>query len=327
MSEIKGKIVVDTYGADLGEDIIIKGVLDALEEYPQFGAVIVGSHEAFERNSELISEKASRIELIEAEDFITNQDAPTCVFGGRDNSSMVLALKALKEREDCFALLSPGNTGALFVGSMCRLGLKKGVKAPVLSAAIPTPGNKWVCLLDCGASLSCTPADFEKFALLGSDFARLAFGTPNPRVGLLSNGKEETKGTELTKATYAVLKNADLNFIGNVESYDLLSDEVEVVVTDGFTGNIILKSVEAVGAAARKVVENVSRELGVENSPEIQKIMETMSHKFDLNIYGGGTFLGTVKPIVKMHGCSTEVTVRSCIEQLIRVENASNNNR
>ncbi|MDD6251395.1 MAG: hypothetical protein PUA85_01945 [Oscillospiraceae bacterium] len=326
MSQSTRKIVVDTYGADLGEEIIVRGVLTALEEYPRLGAVIVGSREVFNKAIGESNIEKDRIEFIEAEDFILSTDAPTCVFGGRDKSSMVLALNTLKQREDCFAALSPGNTGALFVGSMCRLGLRKGVKAPVLSAAIPTPHDKWVCLLDCGASLSCTPADLEKFAFLGAEFAELAFGIPNPRVGLLSNGREENKGSELTKAAYTLLKKADINFIGNIESYDLLSEEVEVVVADGFTGNIMLKSVEAVGSAAIKVVERVGRELGIENSPEIEKIIDAMSHKFDLNIYGGATFLGTVKPLVKMHGCSTEATVKSCIEQLIRVENAVNQN-
>ncbi len=324
MSENIKKIVVDTYGADQGEEIIVRGLLKALEDYSELGAVIVGSRQCFEKCLSSGNIDSTRIEFIEAEDFITNEDAPTCVFGGREKSSMVLALKTLKERKDCFAALSAGNTGALFVGAMCRLGLKKGVKAPVLSAAIPTPHGKWVCLLDCGASLNCTPSDLEKFALLGSEFARLAFGVKKPRVGLLSNGKEEKKGTELTKNAYSVLKAADINFIGNVESYDLLSEEVEVVVTDGFSGNVLLKAVETVGAAAIKIVENASRELGIEKSPEIQKIIDALSKKFDLNIYGGATFLGTVKPLIKMHGCSTEVTVKSCIEQLVRVEKAAN---
>lgn len=321
------KIVVDTFGADASDKVIIKGCLDALDKYTEFGAVIIGNKGSFvEQTKSTAPDIIKRIEFIESRDAISNDDPPTCIFNGRNDSSMAMMLDRLKSDDECFAGLSSGNTGALFVGSMCRLGLKKGVKAPVLSAAIPTIGDKWVCLLDCGASLSCSKNDLLKFALLGCEFARLAFGVKNPRVGLLSVGTEKGKGTLLVNEAYELLENSELNFIGNIESFDILSDKAEVIVTDGFSGNILLKNIEATGKAAMQAVKRLKTQHkeDKDNADALyDEILNRLSEKFDLNSRGGATFLGTVKPLIKMHGCANAYTVTACIDQLVRVETQS----
>ncbi len=321
------KIVIDSYGADLGDEIIVKGAFEALKAYDEFGIIVAGNRKTFEKCLAESQIAENRAELIETDDAIKNDEPPTCIFNDRNDSSMALALDRLKSDEDCFACLSPGNTGALFVGSICRLGMAEGVKSPVLSSALPTPSGGWVCLLDCGARISCKASELLKFGELGAEFARLAFGAKNPRVGLLSVGREKEKGNELTKETYALLSKSKLNFLGNVEAYDLLNDYVDVVVTDGFSGNLLLKNVEATGKAAMQIVSNLQAELGEESNPIFDKIQNALSMNFELNMRGGATFLGTVKPIIKMHGCSTEETVKSCIDQLVRVERASAENK
>ncbi len=321
------KIVIDSYGADKGDEIIVRGAFEALKSYDEFGAVIAGNRRIFEKCLAESGIEHSRVELMETDDAIKNNDPPICIFNDRNNSSMALSLDRLKKDDDCFACLSPGNTGALFVGSICRLGMVDGLKSPVLSSALPTPSGGWVCLLDCGARMSCKALDFVKFGELGSEFARLAFGVKTPRIGLLSVGREKEKGNDLTKEAYDLLAKSDLNFAGNIEGYDLLTDYVDVVVADGFSGNLLLKNVEATGKAAMQIVSDLRSELGEENNPIFDRIQNALSMKFDLNMRGGATFLGTVKPIIKMHGCSTEETVKACIDQLIRVERASDKNK
>ncbi len=319
------KIVIDTFGADIGDKAIVKGAFKALEKHSEFGAVIVGNQQTFNACLQSNSDISSRVEFVESNDAISNSDPPICIFNARNGSSMAMSFDRLKADNDCVAMLSAGNTGALFVGCICRLGMNGKVKSPVLSSAIPTPNGGWVCLLDCGSRMSCKPLDFVSFAELGTEFARPAFGVKNPKVGLLTVGAEFEKGSDLTKEAYSLLEKSDVNFFGNIEGYDILSGRVDVVVTDGFTGNVLLKSIEGTGQSAMKIISRLQTELGEENNPIFEKIQNALSVKFDLNMRGGATFLGTKKPVIKMHGCATESSVVSCIDQLVRVENAGKN--
>ncbi len=316
------KIVIDTFGADIGDRAIVEGAFSALEKYPEFGAVIIGTRTVFEDCFNKSSVESSRVEFVESNDAISNDDPPMCIYNARNESSMAIAFDRLKDDDECVAMLSAGNTGAMFVGCICRLGMNGRVRTPVLSSAIPTPDGGWICLLDCGARMSCKPRDFVSFADLGSEFARYAFGVKNPRVGLLSVGEEVEKGNDLTKEGFELLKNSEFNFIGNIEGYDLLTGKVDVVVTDGFTGNALLKSIEGTGQAAMKIISSLQADFGEENNHIFDAIQLALSKKFDLNMRGGATFLGTKKPVIKMHGCATSDTVVSSIDQLVRVENA-----
>ncbi len=314
------KLVIDSYGADIGDEAIIRGALKALERHTEYGAVIVGNRKSFEKCLSDWSVDISRLELEETDNYVRNDESPMSVFNGRENASVCIAMDRLKNDDDCFSCLSPGNTGALFVASMTRLGLEKGIKSPVLASSIPKPDGNWFCLLDCGASLSCTENDLVKFAHLGSDFAKRCYSIPAPKVGLLSNGRESTKGTELIKKTNALLSESDLNFVGNVESYDLFTDYVDVVVADGFCGNLLLKTIEATASSIMRVLSGVEKQYSSEYKGVFDAVNEAIAEKYELNVRGGAFFLGTKKPIIKMHGCSTEDTVGYCIDQLIRLD-------
>lgn len=313
------KIVVDVFGGDAGSNTVIKGVADVLKERDDFSVVMVGDEKEISSLFEKEEIPSARYEIIHTTEYITNFDPPSCVFGGKDETSMVMAYKRLKEDEDCVAMLSPGSTGALLVGSICRLGLVKGLKFPALSSALPCIiVDKLVCLVDCGANCECTAKDLARFAVMGNVFAKSVKGVNEPKVGLLSVGREEGKGTSLTKEAFNLIKELPLNFIGNVEGYDLVTGYADVIVSDGFSGNILLKTAESAGKAAMEIV----KELSGDHKELCQKINNKLFKTFDYNSQGGATFLGPEKIVVKMHGSASEETVKACIDQIMILENS-----
>lgn len=312
------KIIVDIYGADAGENVVISGVAKAIKALGIF-PVLVGDSEKITEimNNEGISINA--YEIIHTTDYITNNEPATCIFGGRDESSVALGYKRLKNDEECIAFLSAGNTGALLVGSICRLGLLPSIKFPSLCSALPCGKSNLLTLVDCGAVIDCTAADLVRFAKMGNIFSKCYCGIEKPRVGLMSVGREDAKGNALTLEAFAKLKELDINFIGNLEGSDMVSGYADVVVTDGFSGNLLLKNTEAVGKKALEIVET----FGNENPELVNKIKAELENKFDFNSRGAATFLGTKKIVVKMHGCANVDTTVASIEQILRLSRAN----
>lgn len=312
------KVIIDIYGADCGPELIIKGALKAMEIYDDLGVVFVGNKEVIKS----VTGENERIEIIETDDFIRNDENPQVVFSGREQSSLVLSLKNLKNNDDCIGMLSAGSTGALLIGSIRHLGLIKGLRTPALSSDLPLFNGKLVCLVDCGANIACTPHDLVRFALMGNAFKECVCPDITPKVALLSVGKEEGKGNDLTKEAYNLLKELPINFIGNMEGSDLVTGYADVVVSDGFSGNIILKCAEASGLVAKGIVDEMAKRENRSDDPLIKTISHYINQTFNYNARGGATFLGTEKTVIKMHGCAVEDTVVSCIEQLLRLEKA-----
>ncbi len=311
------KIVIDIYGADAGAQTVIDGIGKALNSQMDFFPVIVGEEALITSTLEDCGIEKSKYEIINTTDFITQNEPPTVIFRGRNESSMALAYERLKSDSDCFALLSPGSTGALLVGSVCRLGLIPGLKFPALASALPCAGERLLCLVDCGANVDCSANDLTKLARLGNVFCKCFCSVENPKVGLLSVGREDGKGNAVTKEAYTKIKELDLNFVGNLEGSDIVSGYADVIVSDGFAGNILLKSTEAAGLAALEEIEKLSLEREV-----FEKIQKALIKKFDFNSRGAATFLGTKKTVVKMHGCANEDTVVASIDQILRLEKA-----
>lgn len=311
------KIVIDIYGADQGTQVVLNGAAKAIKELGIF-PVFVGDSALINETMASYGIEAKSYEVIHTTDYITNNEPATCIFGGRDESSISLAYKKLKEDNDCIALLSAGNTGALLVGSICRLGLLPQVKAPSLCSALPCAYENLVTLVDCGSAIDCTANDLVRFAKMGNVFSRCYCGIESPRVGLMSVGREDAKGSRVTLEAFAKLKESDMNFIGNIEGSDLVSGYADVVVADGFLGNVLLKNTEAVGKKAIEIIES----LNIKNSEIIQKIKAALLASFDFNSRGAATFLGTKKIVVKMHGCANEDTTIASIEQILRLYKA-----
>ncbi len=316
------KIIVDIYGADGGAELVVRGIARAIKEtdiYP----VIVGEEALIEKIMKESSIEDDAYEVINTDEFITNSQPATCIFGGCDNSSMAKGLGKLKEDDEAVALLSPGSTGALLVGSICRLGLLEGIKFPALLSALPCAKKETLLsLVDCGANVDCTASDLALFAKMGNVFSRCYCGIESPRVGLMSVGREEGKGNNLTREAYEKIKELDLNFIGNLEGSDLVSGYADVVVADGFSGNILLKNAEAVGKKAMEIVSEV-----LKDAPEMaEKVNKELFKTFDFNSQGAATFLGTKKLIVKMHGSANEETVVASVMQILRLVSADFSN-
>lgn len=311
------KIVVDIYGADAGIEPVVAGIAKALKLGVEFFPVLVGDEAACTAILEREGISPDRYEILHTDKFITNDEPPTCVFAGREDSSLVMAYQRLKSDPECCGMLSAGSTGALLVGSIRHLGLLSGLKFPALASALPCGVENLVCLVDCGANISCTPADLARFATMGSIFSACFCGIAEPRVGLLNVGREPGKGTALHQEAYEKLAALPIRFVGNVEGSDLVSGYADVVVSDGFSGNILLKSTEAAG----KLAIDIARQVGMDTAPALtEKIAQAIWRKLEFNSQGAATFLGTKKIVVKMHGCANEDTTVSSIRHIIRLQ-------
>ena len=309
------KIVIDTLGADMGLAPVVEGVAKALAEGLDFFPVLVGPTEEIRMILDREKIDPARYELVEGRRYIRNEDPPTAIFGDKNDNTMAIAYDRLKNDATCDALLSAGNTGALLVGSICRLGLLPGLKFPALVSALPCNGENLLCLVDCGANVECTADDLARFARMGHVFAHSYCGIEKPRIGLMSVGREKQKGTALTQQAFGKISALGLNFVGNVEGSDLVSDYADVIVADGFSGNLLLKCAESVGKAAIRIAEKYGKD-----SPIVQAICQELWETFDFNSRGGATFLGPRKTVVKMHGAANADTAAASIAQILRLE-------
>lgn len=313
------KIVIDIYGADAGVAPVLDGVAKALHAGIDFFPVMVGQADLIADAMHRAGIGTDRYEIIDTDKFIRMEDPPNCIFGGCDDTSMAMAYGRLKTDDDCFAMLSAGSTGALLVGAICRLGLLPKLRFPVLASALPCCGEPLMCLLDCGANVECSANDLARFAVMGNVFCKCVNGIENPRVGLMSVGREPLKGNTLTREAFEKISRLPLNFVGNLEGSDMISGYADVIVTDGFSGNLLLKCTEAVGKAAMEMAQQI----GGDADPALtEKIKTALFKRFDFNSQGAATFLGTKKIVVKMHGCANEDTTVASIEQILRLDKA-----
>ena len=309
------KIVIDTLGGDNGALPIISGTAEYIKSFGGIYPVFAGEKQIIDSVMAQYGIPEENYSVLETSEYIDNTQNPMLIFGGLDNTSMVLALEYLRDNS-CAGLISAGNTGALLVGSICRLGLNKGLRRPALSSALPMINGGYICLVDCGANVDCASSDLLEFAKMGSAFMRCMYDIPSPRIGLLSTGSEKGKGDARTKEAYGLIADSGLNFVGNLEGNDLLFDKADVLVCDGFSGNVLLKNSEATG----KMAAFLAREYLKTHSAELsQSTFEYLNNEFDYNSRGGAVFLGTKKTVIKMHGAANSSTAVSCIKQVVRL--------
>ena len=312
------KIVIDTKGADKGVDTLIKGVALALEKFPDVSYLLVGDEEYIKAVCEKLAIPMERIEILDAPDEITNYDNPAEAIFTKRNSSMIKSLDALSKKEDLFGFLTAGNTGALLVGAMRYLPKETRVR-PALAALLPAQSGGFTCVVDTGATVDCTPQMLHHFAHLGREFMMSVYGIENPKIGLLSNGAEESKGNKLVKETFPLLKEDEgLNFIGNVEGTNALSGICDVLVCDGFAGNQVLKITEG---TAKRIITDVMRYAKKTGSEDAMALAKQLLGMYDIESLGGANLLGVRKPIVKMHGSANERTIVNSTEMLLNMAN------
>ncbi len=310
------KIVIDTKGSDKGPLMVIKGAALALERYPTLAVCLVGDGELIKSETEKLGCDPDRVEIINAPDEITNYDSPATALFEKPESSLVKALTALASRDDLTGLINAGSTGALLAGSMRFLSGKVRVR-PALAAVLPAENGSFTCIVDTGATVDCTPEMLLHFAKLGSEFMTRLYRLESPKVGLLSNGAEPTKGNKVVKEAHALLAAAEgINFVGNIEGTGALSGACDVLVCDGFAGNQVLKVSEGI---ARRIITDIvkySRKTGDES---LMKLVGHLMAMYDFNSLGGGIILGVDKPVIKAHGAANEQSIVNTAGMLLNI--------
>jgi glycerol-3-phosphate acyltransferase PlsX len=307
------RIAVDVMGGDHGCAVVIEGVKQALEADKSVAALyLVGNEAEINSARESVQLRDSRVQILHASEVLTMEDHPLEGIRRKKDSSMVRAIELVREGK-ADAVISRGNTGALVAGSM-KLRRLDGVKRPAIAARMPSRTQDFV-LLDAGANDVCEPLHLAQFAVMGNIYAKELLGIAKPRVGILSNGSEETKGTDLTREASKLCKQLDLNFIGYVEGFDLFNDAVDVVVTDGFTGNVVLKTAESLGYAIGSILK---AELKATPMRQLGALLAKgglmkMKDRMDPEVYGGAVLLGLNGTVIKAHGSSRERSVANAI--------------
>ena len=318
------KIIVDTLGADRGADVIIRGALKALQEQSEYDLIFA----ADPSDVEGLSYDASRVEILPAFSFVTNDDDPREMVKGKQDTSMVLSLEKLRNDAEVAAMITAGSTGCALVGSCFHLGLSKGLLQPALASALPTQNGKWVILCDCGSNLNPKAKDLGDYARLSAAFAKAYYADDEtaerrlPKVGLINVGKEKGKGLPLQQEAFELLSSMSgesFEFAGNIEGTDILTGEVDAAVCDGFTGNVLLKALEKAGNIAAEIVEDHVSAGNADLQKNGNEIAEKIRGTFDYNNRAGAVFLGTKKLLIKAHGAATEDTITSCILQAVRL--------
>ena len=323
------KIIIDAMGGDHAPLAPVQGALEAAKLW-NVTVVLVGRQEeilaaAKQAGYETLPEN---VQVCHADEVVDMHDDPARVIQRKKNSSLVVGLRMLSEGQ-ADAMISAGSTGALLSGATLVVKRVKGIRRAAMGPAMPNKAGGKTILLDCGANAECTPEFLLQFGVIGSLYAKKSLGIANPRVGLLNIGSEETKGTPLQKESYALLMDAHqkglVNFIGNIEARDTLLGEVDVVVCDGFSGNVLLKSIEGTAYFMGSLMKHkifkrsfLSKIGYLFCKPGVDEVMKMM----DYREIGGTQFLGIKKPVIKAHGSSDALAFRNAVKQAADAANA-----
>ncbi|MBQ8685017.1 MAG: phosphate acyltransferase PlsX [Clostridia bacterium] len=311
------KIVVDVMGGDYAPKQQVLGAVNALNKDKELSLILVGDEAQINAELKELSYDRSRLEIVHTTEVITMEEVPTKAVKTKKDSSLVVAFRLLKEGR-AEGLVSSGSTGAVLTAGVLILGRIKGVSRPALCPAIPNYRGTATFLCDCGANLECKPINLLHFAIMASAYANAAYGIESPKVGLLNNGTEDHKGTLLHQEANALLKKlACINYEGNVEGREIMYGDVDVVVSDGFSGNLAMKAVEGCGKAVSSIMKReFKRNLWTKLRALLcGDIIKGIKKGLDYEAQGGATFLGLTKAVVKGHGNSKARGFSVCIAQ------------
>lgn len=306
------RIAIDAMGGDNAPKEIVAGAMKALEHFKDLHITLVGNENVI-RPMLTIND---RVTIIHTEEVIEGTDEPVRAVRRKKTASMVLMAEEVKEgRAD--ACISAGNTGALMTAGLFIVGRIEGIDRPALAPTLPTVGGEGFLLLDAGANVDAKPEHLLQNAIMGSIYSEKVRGVSNPRVGLLNVGTEDKKGNELTKLAFQLLKQTDLNFIGNIEARDLLDGVADVVVTDGFTGNVALKTIEGAALSIFSMLKSaMTSSLKSKLAAGILKPqLVELKNKMDYSEYGGAGLFGLKAPVIKAHGSSDANALFNSVRQ------------
>ena len=310
----KSVIAVDAMGGDNAPFDIIKGAADAASSDVKL--ILIGDEKIIVSELKKYDYPEGSIEILNTTQVITGEDVPTVAIKKKKDSSMVVGLNMLKEGY-AGAFISAGNTGALLTGATLIAGRIRGIERPALAGLLPNDNKTYTLLMDCGANIDCKPSYLLQFAEVGSIYMENVLGIKNPRVGLLNIGTEDEKGSAVVKEAFGLLKESDLNFIGNVEASMVSTGIADVIVCDGFVGNIVLKHTEGL---AKSIMKMVKEELMSSKKSKIGALLakgafKNLKKRFDYREVGGAPFLGLNALVVKAHGSSDAKAISGAINQ------------
>lgn len=313
------KILIDAFGGDNAPQEVIAGTVAAVKARKGFTAVLVGDKELLDVHISRYGYPQDRIEILDAKEIITCEEEPTVAIRKKPDSTICKAMKELKENPEAKAFVSAGSTGAVLVAATLKLGRINGVARPALCPVLPTLSGKNVLLMDSGANADCKSINLCQFAVMANVYAK-ALGVENPKIALLSNGTEDEKGNALNHEVFPMLKDMPgINFIGNMEARDILSGNADVIITDGFSGNIALKSLEGAIKTVLYALKDAiyGSFFGKIGGLFLKKRLKKLKNQLDYSKKGGALFLGVNKPVIKAHGSSKKAAIKSAVLQAV----------
>lgn len=310
------KIALDAMGGDYAPLQPVKGAIEAIKENKKITVILVGKEEEIKKELLKYSYDKDRIEIQNATEIIDmHEKSPTKAVRSKKDSSMNVAIELVKSGE-AKACVSAGNTGALLTASQLKLKRIKGVLRPAITTVFPAKNNHHIVLLDAGANADCKPEYLDQFATMANEYAKVLLDIKTPRVGLLNIGEEDGKGNELTKAAFTLLKeNENIKFHGNIESREMFNGEIDVVVTDGFTGNIVLKTAEGTASFMKNIITNEIKNgvLAKIGALFMVPLFKAVKKKSSSSEYGGALFMGLNGISIKAHGNSDSKAFKNAI--------------
>lgn len=307
------KIALDAMGGDRAPRVIVEGAIQALKEYKDLEIILVGDESKVKKELAKYGTKRLSLSIIHASQVVEMDELPTTALRQKKDSSIMVSARLMKERK-AQAIVSAGNTGAAMVATKVVLGTLEGIERPTIATLMPHVYGVSI-LTDVGANVDCKPEHLLQFAIMGNTYAKEILRIEKPRVGLLSVGKEKIKGNELTKATYDLLEKTSLNFVGNVEGRDIFKGSVDVIVCDGFIGNVVLKTAESLaetiqGMLKREIKKNLLRKLGALLSMGAYRALKK---RIDYSEYGGAPLLGINGVGIITHGGASDLAIKNAL--------------
>ena len=320
------KILVDCFGGDRSPQANVDGALTALQQFGDLHLILTGDEAAIRSCLEGASYDATRLEIVHAPEVIGCDEKPIDAVRLKKESSMIKAVRLLRDMDDISAMVSIGSTGALVAAALTRLGRVRGVIRPAFCPILPTMDGGLVGICDSGANVEVNPEMLRQFAIMSSLYMENVYGVGSPRIALLNVGKEAEKGDEIHQKAYNLLANTpEINFVGNMESRDLLSGRYDVVVADGFSGNVLVKTTEGTALELLKKLKKdiYSRTIYKLGALLMKKMFADEKEFMNYQNYGGSVLLGCAKTVVKGHGSSKATAVAKCIEQAYKMEQSA----
>ncbi|MDR0929890.1 MAG: phosphate acyltransferase PlsX [Oscillospiraceae bacterium] len=313
-------IAVDAMGGDYAPEITVRGSLEALRALPDLSIRLVGREEALRPFWADAGDVLPRLTILDAREVIQNTESPVMALRQKKDASLVRALELVRGGE-AGALVSAGSTGAVMAGAMFRLGRLSGIERPALAALLPTVTGGNALLVDVGANVDCQPDWLCQFARMGAIYMRQVLGIENPRVALLSVGEEDEKGNQQTKAAFPMLKASGLNFIGNIEGRGVPLGETDIVVADGFAGNVLLKTMEGLSKAIFSLIkqELTATPRAQAGALLVKPALMRLKQRLNADEVGGAPLLGTQGAVVKAHGNSNAHAFACAIRQAYKM--------